>query len=78
LSNVTFKPHEGCDSIFLALGHGGRTSFFLNFCSGVRTTINFLTIFSTQTVMSSCSQPTAEKSQALVGQNEVTLTQQPP
>jgi hypothetical protein len=78
LSNAIFKSHQGCDSIFLAIGHGGRTSFFLNFCSWVRTTINFLTIFSTQTVTSICSQPTAEKGQALVGQNEVTFTRQPP
>ncbi len=38
---VIFKSQQDCGTIILALGHGGKTSFCLIFCSGVLTTINF-------------------------------------
>jgi len=38
---VVFKSEQNCGTIILPLGHGGRTSFPLIFCSGVLTTLLF-------------------------------------
>ena len=43
--SVIFKSKQDCGTIFLALGHGGKTSFRSTFCSRVLTTIDFVDNF---------------------------------